>query len=241
MVPHGGGDLAPAGRGLLIGDLVLWPTVRHGDYSSRATVYAVRQRDGMPAGDPSMLHRLPAGNLAYANGCLVVADLRTLSVFVPPRMLLPRRRADVKRHPESASPLLELGRAEADAGRLEEAVRTFRQAETKAENSPKSRRQRLLHEVRSERQRVLLEMARRAATAKQWQDAATAAKQAAEVPLPARGRLHALLRTAQMWKDAGQTERERAIKETILADDELKRLQVIDRGGRPVRRSGFPA
>ena len=48
--PAGGGGLAPAGRGLLIGDLVLWPTVSKGPGS--ATVYAVDQRDGELPGDP---------------------------------------------------------------------------------------------------------------------------------------------------------------------------------------------
>jgi outer membrane protein assembly factor BamB len=98
---------------------------------------------------------------------------------------------------------------------------------------PASGRKRLLHEARSERQRVLLEMARRAAKAKHWQDAETAARQAAEIPLTARDRLHALLRAAQIWKDAGQSAQERAVWETILADEELKQIQVIDRNGRP--------
>ena len=43
-LPDGGGALPPAGRGLLIGDLVLWPTASKGPGSF--AVYAVRQRDG---------------------------------------------------------------------------------------------------------------------------------------------------------------------------------------------------
>jgi outer membrane protein assembly factor BamB/tetratricopeptide (TPR) repeat protein len=235
VVPPSGGDLAPAGRGLLIGDLVLWPTVRHGDLSLQTQVVAIRQRDGWQADYPALLHRLPGGNLAYANGCLVVADRQTLSVFVPPRLLLPRRRAEVRRSPESAQALLALGRAEADAGQTEEAIQTLRQAETKAKNLSVPRLKHLLHEARSERQRILLEMARRDTKAKHWQDAATALRRAVEVPLPPRDRLHALLRAAQLWKDAGQPARARAVWEAIRADEELRQIQVIDRNGKPVR------
>jgi outer membrane protein assembly factor BamB len=232
MLPSGGG-VEPAGRGLMIGDLVLWPTVLHDDFSSQTHVVAIRQSDGQPAADRTLLHRLPAGNLAYANGCLVVADRQTLSVFVPPRLLLPRRKAEVRRSPESVPALLALGRAEADAGLTEEALQTLRRAEAKAKNLSASDRKRPLLETRSERQRVLLETARQAAKAKRWQDAATSLRQAVEVPLPPRGRLHALLRAAQLWQDAGQPVRARAAWETIRADETLRPIQVIDRNGRP--------
>ncbi len=78
MQPQAGDAVRPMGRGLLIGDLVLWPT--------ELGVYALRQEDGEVAGDPTLLHRLPAGNLACAHGCLAVADRFTLSVFVPPAL-----------------------------------------------------------------------------------------------------------------------------------------------------------
>jgi outer membrane protein assembly factor BamB len=112
VLPDSGGALPPMGRGLLIGDLVLFSTDR-----VPWGVFAVRQRDGRQpdANDPALLHRIPSGNLVYADGCLVVAGRRTLSVFVPPR--------DLEAHagrPSTAS-LLDLGRAEARAGRRKEA------------------------------------------------------------------------------------------------------------------------
>ncbi|HZY89175.1 MAG TPA: PQQ-binding-like beta-propeller repeat protein, partial [Gemmataceae bacterium] len=81
--PDSNGRLSPLGRGILLGDLVLWPTPPG---SGRPYgVYAVRQKDGrQPDGsDPSLLHRIPSGNLVYADGCLAVTDRQTLSVFVP--------------------------------------------------------------------------------------------------------------------------------------------------------------
>ncbi len=81
-LPDDGGGLAPFGRGLLVGDLVLWPTAR-----KPFGVFAVRQSDGRQPDNPSLLHRLPSGNLVYANGCLLVTDQQTMYAFVPPEML----------------------------------------------------------------------------------------------------------------------------------------------------------
>jgi outer membrane protein assembly factor BamB len=79
--PAGGGAVHSFGRGLLAGDLILWPTVRH--------VHVVQAEDGEPADDPSLLHDLPPGNLAYAGGTLVVTDRGRLHVFTPTRTLPP--------------------------------------------------------------------------------------------------------------------------------------------------------
>lgn len=237
MVPQSGGSLPSAGRGLLIGDLVLWPTVRKRDdlsSSMQTVVYAVRQSDGQPAGDPAMLHRLPAGNLAYANGILTVTDRHTLYVFTPPRLLMPARKAEARRQPGSIFARLALGRAEADAGLMSQALETLRQAEALALDSPGSTQQRhLLVEVRTEQQRILLEAARGAAINKRWQTASSAIAQAVGVPLSARARLHALLRAAQIWKENGQSVRARAAWEAILADKELRSIQVLDKNNTP--------
>ena len=66
------------GRGILAGNLVLWPTARR-PYG----VFAIRQEDGRQPDNPALLHRLPAGNLVWANGRLLVADQRQLWAFVP--------------------------------------------------------------------------------------------------------------------------------------------------------------
>jgi outer membrane protein assembly factor BamB len=100
-LPDDGGGLAPFGRGLLIDDLVLWPTARK-PYG----VFAVRQSDGVQPDNPSLLHRIPSGNLVYANGCLLVADQRTLHAFVPPELLAgedDRDRAAQEKRPRKAT------------------------------------------------------------------------------------------------------------------------------------------
>jgi outer membrane protein assembly factor BamB len=67
------------GRGLLAGDLVIWPTLHH--------VYIVRQEDGEQPDDPTLTHRLPPGNLAFGSGAIVVTDREKLHIFAPPRSL----------------------------------------------------------------------------------------------------------------------------------------------------------
>jgi outer membrane protein assembly factor BamB len=89
LLPDDGGGLTPLGRGLLVGDLVLWPTARKPN-----GVFAIRQSDGRQADNPTLLHCIPSGNLVWANGCLLVADAVSLWAFVPPERLpdeAPRR------------------------------------------------------------------------------------------------------------------------------------------------------
>ena len=118
-LPDGGGGLPPAGRGLLIGDLVLWPTAAKGPDS--VVVYAVRQRDGEQPDDPSLLSHIPSGNLVYADGCLLCADRQTLTIFTPPETRLEDKK-------EKHALLLEAGRRARDARRWDEADGYFKEA-----------------------------------------------------------------------------------------------------------------
>jgi outer membrane protein assembly factor BamB len=116
--PAVGEAVRPMGRGLLIGDLVLWPTEQG--------VYAVRQEDGQVAGDRTLLHRLPVGNLACAHGCLAVADRFTLSVFVPPGLRPRPKRGAVRAAPRSPEERLEaLARTADDRRRAGEPARAL--------------------------------------------------------------------------------------------------------------------
>jgi hypothetical protein len=70
------GPVHSFGRGLLAGDLVAWPTLHH--------VSFLRQENGEQADDPTLMHRIPPGNLAFGCGALVVTDRTHLHVFAPP-------------------------------------------------------------------------------------------------------------------------------------------------------------
>ncbi|MFQ3652107.1 MAG: PQQ-binding-like beta-propeller repeat protein, partial [Gemmataceae bacterium] len=78
MLPDDGAGLIPFGRGLLVGDLVLWPTFRQ-----PFGVVAVRQEDGRQPDNPTLLHRIRSGNLLYANGIFLVTDRQAMYAYVP--------------------------------------------------------------------------------------------------------------------------------------------------------------
>ncbi|HEY1375991.1 MAG TPA: PQQ-binding-like beta-propeller repeat protein, partial [Gemmataceae bacterium] len=72
----GADALAPFGRGLLCGDRVYWPT--------RAAGLKELRWDGTTGYAPTAFRDLPGGNLAYGDGCLVVATADHLHVLVAP-------------------------------------------------------------------------------------------------------------------------------------------------------------
>jgi hypothetical protein len=73
------GHLAGFGRGLLTGDSIFWPT-----QDALLPVRILRQEHESAGLDPTQLRRLPPGNMAWAHGCLVVADGEYLTAFLSP-------------------------------------------------------------------------------------------------------------------------------------------------------------
>ena len=238
-LPDGGGALAPAGRGLLIGDLVLWPTASKGPGSF--TVYAVRQRDGSQPDDPSLLSHIPAGNLVYADGCLLCADRRTLTIFTPPSMRLEEKEGQSRAEPESPSAALELARSEADAGLTGRALESYARAERLGVGLSAVKRKRLGETVRREKHALLLDAGRRAETAKRWDEADGLFKQASIAEFADPSRLQALLETAALWKSAGRDDRAAVARQTILDAKGLADLTVMDEAGTPRRPGDFVA
>jgi len=74
-LPEAGGSLPPAGRGLLLGDLVIWPTLKG--------IYAISQSDGKPVSIPPLHDHVMPGNLAWSNGQLAVATKTHLFLYRP--------------------------------------------------------------------------------------------------------------------------------------------------------------
>jgi outer membrane protein assembly factor BamB len=229
--PDTDGRLPPLGRGLLLGDVVLWPTAPTGQRPYG--VYAVRQKDGRQPDDPSLLHGLPSGNLVYADGCLVVTDRQILSVFVPSAFDLDARERQARDHPDSAGALLALARAEADAGRTDQALASAVRAEGLAVVLAPGRGRHFVTEARRLRHALLLKAARAAAEEKRWADAEAALKQAAGPEFPPEAQLLALLRTAALREEAGDFPGAVAAWQAILSAGPLR--------GRPVYDNDTPA
>jgi outer membrane protein assembly factor BamB len=225
-LPDDGGGLAPFGRGLLVGDLVLWPTARQ-PYG----VFAVRQKDGQQPDNPALLHRLPAGNLVYANGCLLVADQQTLHAFVPPEML--DEESD-KAAANLSTPLpLRRARAAAARGENEEALKQLAIAESGLDaTSPVQIRRRVLTAIRRERQDAYLRGAAKAIAEKDAREAEAWLRKAREGQSP-RDKLAALLEEARLWHEAGDAKRMRSASKAVLEDQRLRVLTVDDASGLP--------
>ena len=85
------GRLRSQGRGLLAGSWLLWPTQDTKLPMRAVTLAEGAQQKGAEANpfaepsvfDPTQLRLIPAGNLAFGNGCLVVAGADELVAFVP--------------------------------------------------------------------------------------------------------------------------------------------------------------
>ncbi len=110
------GRLPSLGRGLLLGDWLFWPT-QDARLPLRAVNLTTGDQQSPAAFDPTQLRHIPAGNLALGQGCLVVAGVHELAVFVPPvpRPPLPAEGGPINRLPRRNSydrPALTLTSAE---------------------------------------------------------------------------------------------------------------------------------
>ncbi len=207
-------EMPPMGRGLLLGDLVLWPTPRG--------VLLVRQEDGRLAEDPAFLHSVPKGNLAFGRGCLIVADRLTLTVFAPPAKHLRERRNEAEEKPESAEAALELGLAEADAGQLDAAVRSLETAERLARRDAALR-----EEARTARHGVYLTAARRAADAGRRDEAESALGKAAGPEYSPTFRVRAQRLHAEQVERFGDSVGAVAAWQALVEDEELRGVRVV--------------
>jgi outer membrane protein assembly factor BamB len=211
QLPDGGGERAPAGRGLLIGDMVLWPTANG--------IVVCSQRDGTLDYRPTLGSQVPSGNLAYGNGCLAVADRTTLSVFVPDGMVIGERKKQARLRPEDPAAWLGLARAQADLGQIEGAQESLQKAPSllRARDD-----RRLSDDIERETLDMLLTHAGRAADKQDWAAAAKIVSEATSADQSPQSRLAALVRAAEWWEVAGQPARAVAVWQDILVADELR-------------------
>lgn len=137
-----GGRLPSLGRGLLAGDWLLWPTCDP-KLPLRAVTQAhgnQRAVDGIagPFYDPTQLRALPAGNMAFGEGCLAIAGTDELVVFVPPEHGLPPEGAHLKQ--ARAAALDRLARSQIVAGRLDDGRHTLLRLLSEVKESPDAAR-----------------------------------------------------------------------------------------------------
>jgi outer membrane protein assembly factor BamB len=128
------GKLPSQGRGLLAGPWVFWPTADP-DVSWRA-VTAVEGLLRHPETSPpfyelTTLRGLPAGNIAFGDGCLAIAGAQELVVYVPARQQLPQLQRDPQARKQPAK-LFRLALAQIESGQPSAAEATIGELERQA-------------------------------------------------------------------------------------------------------------
>jgi outer membrane protein assembly factor BamB len=214
--PGDGTTLAPLGRGLLAGDLVVWPT--------RAGLCVLDQSDGeQPYGvNPVPIRdRCPRGNVLFANGMLIVAGAKELFVFVPPRQKLDERRAAAKNEPESALALYRLAIAEADAG-LPAAPNTFVEASRRVRSDERGQGESLREMVLCDWQRTLFASAQREGNAGRHDAAVDALVTAAHIKCRPDQQLRAFLHLASFLEEHKEPDLAVSVWQSILKDARLR-------------------
>jgi len=106
--------LASFGRGLVSNDLILWPT--------NSDLFLLNPETGMPLRPPI---RGPHGNLAYADGILLVATPTELWGYVSDRVELPRRAVEATLLKDDGDVQRRFAIALADSGRWAEAKKAI--------------------------------------------------------------------------------------------------------------------
>jgi outer membrane protein assembly factor BamB len=219
LSPGAGDRLPPLGRGLLAGDLVLWPTVEG--------LRALDQETSAPAANMACNYTRNAihGNLALGEGCLVAADATHVHAYVSPRWFLEQRQREASRDPRSAIRRLELGLAEAAAGQFDAALRDVAYAERAALANDRWQDQPLKKLAQSSRHSLLLDGAKRETNARRWDHAAAYLTEAAAADFTVSQRLQAVGQQAELWTAAGQPTKALASWQQILEDDRLRRAE----------------
>ena len=219
--PGDGTPKPPLGRGLLAGNLVLWPAVT-GNSLAPDGLFVLDVRTGEPVLNPGMDTKVRAGNLALGNGILAVTTDQHLFLYLTPSLLRQECERKAKADPASAAARCELAAAESDAGLGERALASFDRAAELAGDGP------LRAAAIAGKYSALREMARRAEAARRWDEAAAALARAAGEEFPVADRLQALARLAELWEAAGQPERAVAAWQAVLKDARLRRGKAAD-------------
>jgi outer membrane protein assembly factor BamB len=218
MQPGDDSDLPTFGRGLLADNLVFWPT--------RDGLHVLRQSDGEPvAFDPEI-----RGNLAAADGCLISADARVLSAYLPDKWSLRRRAQEAAQVGASPNTFYRLGLAELDAGLIDQARISLEKAWKEAD-TPHLREQ-----AQAKVHEILRQSAQAAADRHDWQAVESNLTYAAFGAFPARDRLAALALRAQLAQASNRLDQAVAAWQSVLDTPELAVALIED--STPIPASG---
>jgi len=226
--PADASNLLPFGKGFLAGDSVVWPITQTTENGPQVLI--LNQEDGSQTDyDPTQYGQIHAGNMAFAKGCLAVADEKNLHLYVPPGKLLELREGQA-RNSDSATAWYLLAVARADAGQSAKATEAFVHAATLAQPNEVWGMKPLLKQIRADWHHHLLFLADQAAKNQNRDDADAFIELAASKEFATSDRLRALAKRAE-WLSSRDPPRAIANCKSILEDNDLCRGWLIDSDG----------
>jgi len=205
---------AGLGRGLMAGDDVFWPT--------RDAVRVLSHSDQQQL-DPTQVRQIDAGNMACADGSLVVAGAAHLTGYVAPRRLLGQLQGDAAQPGATAWTFYRLAQAEADAGQLTSALPHFaRAAGLSAEEKKNDVPIRTL--ALRQKHAVLMELAR--SDRQDLDQRIESLHRACAADFAPDLRVAAYLALAELCRKAGAPERAVSTYQALLRDDSLRQVTI---------------
>ena len=221
LFPESGG-LVSVGRGILVGDLVLWPTSapKAVNDGKGMRVLAVRQIDGrQPPECPTLLRNIPVGNLVWAEGCLAIADREELWVFVPPEMRIDELRKEAAQEEIPREATLALARGEI----------ALKQPLIALSHLKHLGAGRLAAEANRQRWRALLETAHHDIEGDRSVDAPESLTKLASGEFAPPLRLEAIRRMSNWCREGGEAAQCIALYRQVLSDPALRKPRSLTR------------
>jgi cellulose synthase operon protein C len=230
--PDSGHGFEGYGRGVLAGDKIYWPTLRE--------IHVLQQEDALRSDPPIRLqetYQETGGNLAIGDGYLIVAQERKLVVFCQNRRLIQRYREEIARAPDQAAPYFRLSQAAEAAGDDTVALESLEATVKRAKSSEMVDGAPLVEAAIDHRYRLLMKLGEKSRPAGNLSAAERHFRDAADSARLERDRLHARLALADVQYDRGAVSDSVKTLQTLLADENLRGLNVTAEAGRRTVRS----
>lgn len=206
------------GRGLLAGDVVYWP--------KRQSIEVLNQRTGNRVREPIDLRTrgltsASAGNLAAADGLLLIAQPRRLVALGESARVIPKWKDVISRNPSAPAPRFRLGFIYDSAGNFEAALDQYRAAIERAGPGDRLNDRPLGLLAREKLFALLMKTARRDLEQKRFASSIERLDEAGKNAVDAQGRVAALSALAGAHGARGDPADAVAAWQTILSDGDL--------------------
>lgn len=213
-----------AGRGLLAGDHIYWPT--------KTEIHVLDQATGTRA-----LHRPPVqlfqkfqqvgGNLVAGDGYLIVASVEGVAVYSQNSRLIQRYREQIVRQPDQAAPYFNLAQIAEATGEDQMALENLAACLERAKSTDLVDTRPMAEVAMARRFDLLMKLGTRAARAADWATAAARFVEAADGgSITARDRLTARLRLADAQVELARIDEAVATLQNLLLDESARTLTV---------------